>query len=110
MGRALQFGSLLQILSSQVEGPKPSNFPPPPSTNRSMYWKVFQWLTLMVDVLSVRAFRVSMHGPFNTMGPNIYVPRGINTRFLPLDWQALLNTFSKTYKDKHTHTIIKTIV
>ena len=37
MGRALQFGILLQVVSSQTEGPWPSNFPPPLSTNRSMY-------------------------------------------------------------------------
>ena len=110
MGRALQFGSLLQVLSFQAEGPWPSNFPPPLSINWSMYWNVIQWFTLIVDASSVKAFKVPMiwnstgplHGPFNTIGRNIYIPRGINTSFLPLDWQALLNTFSKTYKYKHT--------
>ena len=60
MGRDLQFGSLLQVLSSQAEGPWPSNFPPPPSINWSINWKVIQWSTLIVDALSVGACRVPM--------------------------------------------------
>lgn len=112
-GRGLQLELLLQVFWPQAEGPWPSNDPPPPILNWSKYWKVIQW-SVAEDSISEGAIRVPttwnttrpLHGPLNTTGRSIYVPPGIKITLLPLDWQAWLNTFSKTYEDKTHKTVM----